>query len=304
MLTHHPDKQKQSGSKERDYFTCITKAFEILSDPVKRKAFDSVDPTFDDDIAPVSESNKRHFYKVFGELFERNARWSVKKRVPKIGDEKTSFDDVNEFYSFWYDFDSWREFSYLDEENKETATDRDERRWIDKQNKAARAKRKKEETIRIRQLVDNAYACDPRIVKFKQEEKRKKEEEKQKRKDAARQREEEQQRVIEEARLAKERVELEEKQRLEAEKKEREAQKKIIKKERKALRTVVKEYNYFTTDDDREKIDLLDKIEQMIEALSLTDIQTLNENIQNSEDKRHTSHTLIFQMVSMKSSQY
>ena len=30
---------------------------------------------------------------------------------------------------------------------------RDERRWIEKQNKAARQKRKKEEVVRIRQLV-------------------------------------------------------------------------------------------------------------------------------------------------------
>lgn len=79
----------------------------------------------------------------------------------------------------------------MDEESKESATDRDERRWIDKQNKAARAKRKKEETARLRQLVDNAYACDPRILKFKQEEKRRKEEEKLKRKEAARLKEEE-----------------------------------------------------------------------------------------------------------------
>jgi DnaJ family protein C protein 2 len=70
-----------------------------------------------------------------------------------LGDENSSFDEVNDFYTFWYDFDSWREFSYLDEESKESAQDRDERRWIDKQNKSARAKRKKEETTRIRQLV-------------------------------------------------------------------------------------------------------------------------------------------------------
>jgi DnaJ family protein C protein 2 len=69
----------------------------------------------------------------------------------------STFDEVNKFYQFWYDFDSWREFSYLDEESKETAQDRDERRWIDKQNKAARSKRKKEETIRIRQLVGKYY---------------------------------------------------------------------------------------------------------------------------------------------------
>ena len=65
-------------------------------------------------------------------------RWSIKKKRPAFGDENSTFQEVNDFYSFWYDFDSWREFSYLDEENKETASDRDERRWIDKQNKTAR----------------------------------------------------------------------------------------------------------------------------------------------------------------------
>lgn len=157
VLKHHPDKKKDGesseSSMERDIFTCITKAFETLSDPVKRKAFDSVDPTFDDDVPPVSDSSKKNFYKVFGEAFAQNARWSIRRNVPKLGDENATFDDINSFYSFWYDFDSWREFSYLDEESKESAQDRDERRWIDKQNKAARAKRKKEETVRIRQLV-------------------------------------------------------------------------------------------------------------------------------------------------------
>ncbi len=166
-----------------------------MSDPVKRKAFDSVDPLFDDDVPPANDHSKKNFYKIFGEAFESNSRWSVKKRLPKFGDENSTFDEVNDFYSFWYDFDSWREFSYLDEEDKETATDRDERRWIDKQNKAARAKHKKEETVRIRQLVDNAYACDPRILKFKQDEKKKKEDEKMKKREAARLREEEQMRV-------------------------------------------------------------------------------------------------------------
>jgi DnaJ family protein C protein 2 len=85
------------------------------------------------------------------------SRWSIKKPAQKLGDDNSTFDEVNDFYVFWYDFDSWREYSYLDEENKETATDRDERRWIEKQNKAARAKRKKEETTRLRQLVGKSF---------------------------------------------------------------------------------------------------------------------------------------------------
>ena len=153
VLKHHPDKKKESGVRERDIFTCITKAFETLSDPAKRMAFDSCDPKFKDDVPPVNENSKKNFYKVFGLAFTVNGRWSIKKNVPSLGDENSTFEQINQFYSFWYDFDSWREFSYLDEESKDSAQDRDERRWIDKQNKAARAKRKKEETARIRQLV-------------------------------------------------------------------------------------------------------------------------------------------------------
>ena len=108
-----------------------------------------------------------------------------------MGDENSSFDEVNDFYTFWYDFDSWREFSYLDEESKESAQDRDERRWIDKQNKSARAKKKKEETTRLRQLVVKCliYALlksinvfcflktkHPRLLKLRQDEKKKKDE--------------------------------------------------------------------------------------------------------------------------------
>lgn len=73
---------------------------------------------------------------------------------------------------------------------------REERRWIEKQNKAARQKRKKEEMTRIRQLVDNAYACDPRVARFKEEEKNRKLAQKQAKKEAARLRAEEEEKVI------------------------------------------------------------------------------------------------------------
>ena len=45
--------------------------------------------------------------------------WSTSSKVPLLGDDSTEFEEVDRFYGFWYDFDSWREFSYLDEEAKE-----------------------------------------------------------------------------------------------------------------------------------------------------------------------------------------
>lgn len=176
VLRHHPDKRKAQGEEVRnddDYFTCITKAYEILGIPQKRRSYDSVDPEFDD-ATPSSSEVKKDFYKCFTKYFELNSRWSEKKNVPKLGDNDTPRTQVEKFYSFWYDFDSWREYSYDDEEEKEKGQDREERRWIEKQNRAVRGKRKKEEMARIRTLVDLAYNNDPRIVRFKQEDKDKK----------------------------------------------------------------------------------------------------------------------------------
>ncbi|XP_054655832.1 dnaJ homolog subfamily C member 2 [Dunckerocampus dactyliophorus] len=283
VLKHHPDKRKAAGEQilegDNDYFTCITKAIEALSDPVKRRAFDSVDPTFDNSVPSKSEG-KENFFQVFASVFERNSRWSTKKHVPKLGAMESSFEDVDNFYSFWYNFDSWREFSYLDEEEKEKAECRDERRWIEKQNRASRAQRKKEEMNRIRTLVDTAYSCDPRIKKFKEEEKARKESEKKAKAEAKKKEQEEKERVrqaeLEVARLAKEKEEEEAKQAAQLAKKEKEIQKKAIKKERQKLRTTCKNWNYFA-DNEAENVKMMEEVEKLCDRLELTSLQSLNE---------------------------
>ncbi|XP_032944403.1 dnaJ homolog subfamily C member 2 isoform X3 [Rhinolophus ferrumequinum] len=288
VLKHHPDKRKAAGEPikegDNDYFTCITKAYEMLSDPVKRRAFNSVDPTFDNSVPSKSEA-KDNFFEVFSPVFERNSRWSNKKNVPKLGDMNSSFEDVDAFYSFWYNFDSWREFSYLDEEEKEKAECRDERRWIEKQNRATRAQRKKEEMNRIRTLVDNAYSCDPRIKKFKEEEKAKKEAEKKAKAEAKRKeqeaKEKQRQAELEAARLAKEKEEEEVRQQALLAKKEKEIQKKAIKKERQKLRNSCKIWNHFS-DNEAERVKMMEEVEKLCDRLELASLQCLNEILTSS----------------------
>ncbi|XP_048355672.1 dnaJ homolog subfamily C member 2 isoform X1 [Sphaerodactylus townsendi] len=283
VLKHHPDKRKAAGEQigegDNDYFTCITKAYEILFDPVKRRAFNSVDPTFDNTVPSKSEA-KENFFEVFSPVFERNSRWSNIKNVPKLGVANSSFEEVDAFYSFWYNFDSWREFSYLDEEEKEKAECRDERRWIEKQNRATRALRKKEEMNRIRTLIDTAYSCDPRIKKFKEEEKAKKEAEKKAKVDAKRKEQEEKEKQrqaeLEAARLAKEKEEEATRQQALLMKKEKDIQKKAVKKERQKLRTTCKNWSYFS-DNEAECVKMMEEVEKLCDRLELTSLQCLNE---------------------------
>lgn len=223
VLKYHPDKRKAQGEEVRsddDFFTNITKAYEILGG-AKRRSYDSVDPFFDDSL-PTNSEIKKDFYETFSKYFKLNSRWSEKKNVPLLGNSETSRENVEKFYSFWYNFESWREFSYLDEEEKEKGQDRDERRWIEKQNKVARQKRKKEEMARIRSLVDLAYNSDPRIAQFKRDEKDRKLAQKQAKLAQIQAKKDEELRQALEAKMERERIELEQKQKNEKEKQEKE----------------------------------------------------------------------------------
>lgn len=290
VLKHHPDKRSGKGEKidaESDYFASIVKAYEILGDPTKRKSYDSVDKYFDEDIPEVNKQSKKNFYAVFDSAFKRNARWSNLKPVPELGNDKSDREDVEYFYDFWYKFDSWREFSYLDEEDKEKGADRDERRWIEKQNKAERLKKKKLETARIRTLVDNAYACDPRIPKFKAEDKERKNAKKKAAEDAKKAKIAEEERLKKEAE-ERERLKKEEEDRIlnekkEKEKKEKASLKKLIKQEKKQLQQFLESVDYFTTDD-KQKIVYMEEFFKLVDKNNLEILQELRMVINGTDD--------------------
>ena len=293
VLKHHPDKRRGQGEDIReddDYFTCITRAFETLGTAVKRRAFDSVDPLFDDDIPDqIKEGSKTtDFFSTFKPVFDRNARWSNKRNIPDVGNADSTRQEVDKFYKFWYDFDSWREFSYLDEEEKEKGSDREERRWIEKNNKVQRAEKKKEEMKRIRKLVDNAYNCDPRIANFKEADRQEKLAKKKAKQDAARQRKEAEEKIQrdaeEKARLEKEEQERIEKEKNEKMKNERDALKKALKNERRFLKNTCKGHDYFATDEDS-KVQNLTDLDKLCEILNVDELRELNKALEVVDKK-------------------
>lgn len=142
---------------------------------------------------------------------------------------------------------------------------------------------------RIRRLVDNAYNCDPRVQRFKEEEKRQKEELKKAKQYARKQRKEEelrrQKEVEEQERKQREDREREEKAKREEERKQKEALKKKIQKERKQLDQLFKSFGYFA-ENENEKIELITQLDRIRQIFNLEEIIRFRESISEVEERR------------------
>ena len=129
VLKHHPDKKAGAVGDSNDdaFFKCIQKANDVLTHPEKHRQFDSVDPYYDlleadvptaQQVAKARDPNSA-FFRLFASVFEREARFSRQLPVPLLGEYADSKEKVEAFYHFWYNFDSWRSFEYLDKEVNE-----------------------------------------------------------------------------------------------------------------------------------------------------------------------------------------
>jgi DnaJ family protein C protein 2 len=266
-LLYHPDKTGLA-EESNPVFLKVQAAFETLSDPSKRKAYDSTALTFDDNI-PKGNEPEEEFYDTYRPVFERNLRFDARldpssqnknssnnnkrsskkkghhhkdrsNRPPEIGDDSTPLEEVHAFYDYWIHFESWRDFTLQAAEETQIETDnaesRYEKRWLQQQvDKHAKAL-KREELSRITKLVERAMAADPRLrrerVREQEEKQRVLDERKQKQEEEAKrkqQQEEERQREEEERQKAEQEARA-------VMKVEREQQKKQLRKARQALR--------------------------------------------------------------------
>ncbi|AQZ16363.1 ZUO1 (YGR285C) [Zygosaccharomyces parabailii] len=244
VLKHHPDKKSASGGLDQDgFFKIIQKAYETLIDPTKRAQYDSCD--FNADVEPPKKGTEYDFFAAWGPVFESEARFSKKKPIPVIGDINTPRKEVEQFYTFWHRFDSWRSFEFADEDVPDDSSNRDHKRYVERKNKAARDKKKTADNARLVKVVERAVNEDPRIKKFKEEEKQEKERKKWERDagaraeaEAKRKAEEEAKRKAEEEASAKEAAKA-------SKKKSKEAAKAAKKKNKRAIRGSAKEAGYF-----------------------------------------------------------
>ena len=169
-LSAHPDKQAsmdpEEAKKVEENFIKIQEAYELLSDPVKRKQYDS-SLDFDESLPKLRSGDD--FFQVFGETFRRNARFSVKRPVPDLGKMDDEPRVWKRFYDFWDSFQSWRDPVILAQKAGEEICDlaeaecREERRWMQRENERVARKYKQQERERIAKLVNMAESLDPRV---------------------------------------------------------------------------------------------------------------------------------------------
>lgn len=249
MLKHHPDKKLAKGGEEEEndqFFKCVQRAYEILTDPVKRRQFDSVDT--EANLAPPTKKELQKpgaFYKKWSVVFDSEARFSNVHPVPQLGDANSTEEEVKAFYDFWYNFDSWRSFEYLDEDVPDDNEARDHKRHIEKKNANQRRKKKTEDTARLRKLVDDCLASDERIKQFRKAGQANKNKKKAEREAAAKREAEEKQRAREAEEAAKKAEEEAAKAQREVDKKAKEAAKNAVKKNKRVVKAAVKDVNYF-----------------------------------------------------------
>ncbi len=261
----------------------------------KRRQFDSVDPAIEDEIPSPKEVAPEDFCKAYGPVFFREGRFSKKQPVPALGEMDASKQEVEEFYDFWYNFDSWRSFEWHDKEVNEGSDSRDEKRFTEKKNKADRAKAKKEDITRVRELVDMVLANDPRIKRIKAEEKAARDAKKKgisggsaKAMTPAQKKAEAEAKAAEEAkRLQDEQQKSEElKVQSAALKKAKDAQKKNLKKWKKAITTVIASSNYFQPAGASASAATIEKqlgeIDTLCEVLEPEEVRELKEQVEKA----------------------
>ncbi|KAH3663311.1 hypothetical protein OGAPHI_005301 [Ogataea philodendri] len=272
VLKHHPDKKGAAGGLDQDgFFKIIQKAYETLMDPSKRKQYDSVD--FHADVEPPAAKDTYDFFEAWGPVFASEGRFSTKQPVPELGNADSTRAEVESFYKFFTNFDSWRTFEFLDEDVPDDTANRDHKRYIEKKNNNARKKRKTEDNRRLAELVKRANAEDPRIKKFKEEEKAEKAKKKWEREAGARKAAEEAKAKAEAEAKAKEEAEAKAKLDKESSKKAKEAAKNAKKKNKRAVRSSAKDTGYFGAEDKATAIDAdLELLLESFDDVTLSDV--------------------------------
>ncbi|XP_041487299.1 dnaJ homolog subfamily C member 21 isoform X2 [Microtus oregoni] len=190
-LRWHPDKNLDNAAEAAEQFKLIQAAYDVLSDPQERAWYDNhreallkrgLDGEYQDDSLDLLRyftvtcysgygDDEKGFYAVYRDVFELIAKEELEcvsdgdiEDFPNFGDSQSDYDTVvHPFYAYWQSFCTQKNFAWKEEYDTRQASNRWEKRAMEKENKKIRDKARKEKNELVRQLVAFIRKRDKRV---------------------------------------------------------------------------------------------------------------------------------------------
>ncbi|XP_075311813.1 dnaJ homolog subfamily C member 21 isoform X3 [Odontesthes bonariensis] len=193
-LKWHPDKNLDNSEEAAEQFKLIQAAYDVLSDPQERAWYDNhreallkggLSGDYEDDSIDLLQyftvtcysgygDDDKGFYTVYRNLFESIVKEEMEHRrvedeeeeeeFPPFGDSLSDYDTVvHVFYGYWQSFCTRKNFAWKEEYDTRQASNRWEKRAMEKDNKKTRDKARKERNDLVRQLVAFVRKRDRRV---------------------------------------------------------------------------------------------------------------------------------------------
>ncbi|XP_051960122.1 dnaJ homolog subfamily C member 21 [Xyrauchen texanus] len=196
-LKWHPDKNLENAEAAAEQFKLIQAAYDVLSDPQERAWYDNhreallkggVNGEYQDDSIDLLQfftvtcysgygDDEQGFYTVYRNLFENITKEEMEhckdeededEEFPSFGDSQSDYDTVvHLFYGYWQSFCTRKNFAWKEEYDTRQASNRWEKRAIEKENRKTRDKARKEHSELVRQLVAFVRKRDKRVQAHK-----------------------------------------------------------------------------------------------------------------------------------------
>ncbi|KAM6034898.1 dnaJ homolog subfamily C member 21 isoform 2-T2 [Theristicus caerulescens] len=190
-LRWHPDKNLENAEEAAEQFKLIQAAYDVLSDPQERAWYDThreallkggVDGDYQDDSLDLLHyftvscysgygDDEKGFFTVYRQVFEKIAKEEMEymtqedtEEFPMFGYSQSDYDTVvHPFYAYWQSFCTQKNFAWKEEYDTRQASNRWEKRAMEKENKKTRDKARKERNELVRQLVAFIRKRDKRV---------------------------------------------------------------------------------------------------------------------------------------------
>ncbi|XP_018418959.1 PREDICTED: dnaJ homolog subfamily C member 21 [Nanorana parkeri] len=191
-LKWHPDKNLDNSEEAAEQFKLIQAAYDVLGDPQERAWYDNhrdallkggEDGEYQDDSLDLVQyftvtcysgynDDEKGFYAVYRRVFEMIVKEEMESKInmeeaeeyPSFGDSQSDYDTVvHAFYAYWQSFCTVKNFAWKEEYDTRQASNRWEKRAMEKENKKTRDKARKERNELVRELVAFVRKRDKRV---------------------------------------------------------------------------------------------------------------------------------------------